>query len=140
MSRLRMTFLSSSIVIMLFAVLTFFANQANAMMLKLDLQELAGGADSIVVGTVVGRTSQWNAEHTHIETQVTISVEERVKGAGNNTVTVTLLGGEVDGITEWVSDMPSFNQGERVMVFLKEQAGKNEVYGLNQCRCNVQQD
>ena len=88
---------------------------------KSSLGELTNLADSIIVGTVVERSSYWNDEHTGIYTSASLSVEERLKGtASQDRVTITLPGGEVGGMGEWVSDMPSFEQGERTIVFLKK--------------------
>ena len=88
---------------------------------KSGLEELTNGADSVIVGTVVEYSSYWNDEHTRIYTSVVLSVEEWLKGtASQDRITVSLPGGEVDGVGEWVSDMPSFDQGERAVVFLKK--------------------
>jgi len=87
---------------------------------KLNLKELTNGADSILVGTVTERSSYWNDEHTRIYTSVVFSVEDRMKGDAGPQVTITVPGGTVDGIGEWVSDMVSFDQGEKSVVFLKK--------------------
>jgi len=98
-----------------------FTEAAQAGVGKSSLAELTNGADSVIVGTVVERSSYWNDEHTGIYTSVVLSVEERLKGtASQDRITVTLLGGEVDGMWEWVSSMPSFDQGEKAVVFLKK--------------------
>jgi transcriptional regulator CtsR len=100
------------------------------------LEDLINGADSVVVGTVVEHSSYWNDEHTGIYTSVVLSVEERLKGTmSQDRITITFPGGEVDEIGEWVSDMSSFDQGERVLVFLKKLSKAQlseeqfEVYG-----------
>ena len=86
-----------------------------------SLKGLTDGADSVIVGTVVERSSYWNDEHTGIYTSVVLSVEETLKGEkGKDRITVTYSGGEVDGMWQWVSDMASFEQGEKAVVFLKK--------------------
>jgi len=86
-----------------------------------NLEELTIGADSVVVGTVVERNSYWNDEHTRIYTSMVLSLDDIFKGKiSQDRITVSLLGGEADGIGEWVSDMPSFDQGEKAVVFLKK--------------------
>ncbi len=88
---------------------------------KSNLAELTAGADSVIVGTVVERSSYWNDEHTGIYTSAVLSIEEGLKGTvGRDRITVTLPGGEADGIGQWVSDVPSFDQGEKAVVFLKK--------------------
>ncbi len=108
-----------------------FTEAAQAEAGKSPLEEFINSADSVVVGTVVEQNSYWNDEHTGIYTSVVLSVEEMLKGtASQDRITVTLPGGEVDEIGEWVSNMPSFDQGERVVVFLKKLPKEQfEVYG-----------
>ncbi len=85
------------------------------------LADLINGADSIIVGTVVERGSYWNDEHTGIYTSAVLLVEERLKGtARQNKIAITVSGGEVDGLGQWVSSMPSFERGERAVVFLRK--------------------
>jgi transcriptional regulator CtsR len=97
-----------------------FTEAAQAETGESALQDLFNGADSIIVGTVVEHSSYWNEEHTGIYTTVILSVEESLKGAIIERITVILPGGEVDGMWEWVSSMPSFEQGEKVVVFLRK--------------------
>ena len=88
---------------------------------KPGLEELTTDADSIIVGTVVERTSGWNDEHTRIFTSVVVSVEESLKGeVSQDSITITVPGGEVGEIGQWVSHMPSFDRGERAVLFLKK--------------------
>lgn len=88
---------------------------------KINLQDLTNGADSVLVGTVAERHSYWNDAHTNIYTSVVMSVDNKLKGTINqDKVTITVEGGEVEGIGEFVSEMPSFDQGEKAMVFLKK--------------------
>ena len=85
---------------------------------KSNLAELTAGADSVIVGTVVESDSYWNDEHTGIYTSAVLAVDEELKGTvGQDSITITLPGGEADGIGQWVSDEPSFNQGEKAVVF-----------------------
>lgn len=93
---------------------------SSSLVVKLTLEELVAHADWIVVGTVTGQNSQWNADHSHIYTLVTVAVEEWVKGeSDDNEIVINTPGGEVGGTTEWVEDVPSFQKGERVLVFLQ---------------------
>ncbi|MGD0352441.1 MAG: matrixin family metalloprotease [Dehalococcoidia bacterium] len=98
-----------------------FTSAAQADSGKINLKDLTNGADSVLVGTVTDRNSYWNDAHTQIYTSVAFSVEDRIKGeAGPDKVTITVPGGEVEGIGEFVSEMPSFDQGEKAVVFLKK--------------------
>ncbi len=122
------------LLMLLLCVLTLFmgSGKADALMFKMSLEDLTDGADSIVVGTVVRTSSQWNHEVTSIYTEVVVSVEEYVKGADHNQeITILVPGGEADGIIEVVSVMPVFTVGEQVMLFLKDAARTSQI-GQNQ--------
>jgi hypothetical protein len=85
------------------------------------LLELVRNADCIAIGTVIERNSYWNEERSRIYTSVVLSVEDKLKGTANQgRIVVTVLGGEVEEIGLLVSNTPSFEQDERVVVFLKK--------------------
>ena len=99
------------------------AQGAQALMLQLSLEELSDKADSIVMGTVESATAVWNEDRTAINTTVVVSVEEDYKNdRQQNTVSIVVPGGEVDGITQAVSDTPVFEPGERAVLFLNEKS------------------
>lgn len=59
-----------------------------------NLEELTNGADSVMVGTVIERSSYWNDEHTGIYTSAVLSVNETLKGKkGEGSITVTFPAG-----------------------------------------------
>ncbi len=69
-----------------------------------------------------------------IFTQIDVEVGSYVKGGGGSIVTLTMPGGEVDGVRAWIPDLPTFTQGENVLLFLRdgwERAGDPAV-GVNQ--------
>ena len=90
-----------------------------ALVVRMSLEDLSREASSIVVGEVADAQSQW--EGGNIYTYVTISVEHYVKGAGGKEVTIKVPGGTVGDITQFVSDVPSFQIGERTLLFLKDE-------------------
>ncbi|MDD5288771.1 MAG: Ig-like domain repeat protein [Dehalococcoidales bacterium] len=125
--------------IFIFSFVLIPAKPVTAQVPGANLQEMAGNADTIVVGKVINLSSQWNAAHTRISTAVAITVEETIKGAYRNTVNVTVQGGTVDSITEWVSDAPVFYDGERTVVFLKQLTRNTyQVYGQVQGKFTVE--
>jgi hypothetical protein len=88
------------------------------------LQDLSVGADVIITGKVTQQSSSWNQDKSRIYTYATIQVNEYLKGnEGGGPVVVRYLGGEVGDIGEQYSHMPSFEDQEDVLVFLK----KNET-------------
>ncbi len=86
---------------------------------KLTIDDLALRADSILVGEVTDITcSEENAGN--IFTIVTFSVEQRIKGETEGQASIRVPGGEVDGRTLEVENAPSFQLGERAVVFLNK--------------------
>jgi hypothetical protein len=124
------------LLILIFTLCTLLLSisSADAVMIKMTLEELTEEADSIVVGTVVSTNSQWNDARTSIFTEVVVSVEKRMKGVSNTQeITVLVPGGETGGIVEVISVMPVFTAGERVMLFLKDlSSAKVSKTGQNQ--------
>ncbi len=111
---------------------------AQAQSLKMDLNEMAAAADTVITGTVVGQKSWWNAERSHIFTSVEMTVLGNVKGTPQeNKVFITVPGGDVGGIREYVTDTPAFFPGEDVLVFLKQRDGENHVLGGYQGKFDV---
>ncbi len=88
---------------------------------KLSLEQLTAKADFILVGTVTNIDTLQDAEDKSIYTLVSISIEQSIKGNLGQRITITVPGGEVDGIKEWVEDSPSFRVSERVVIFLHQE-------------------
>jgi hypothetical protein len=86
-----------------------------------SIKSLSEKADLIVEGKVIQKKSSWNKDKTRIYTDVTVQVDDYLKGnKGNNTIVITTPGGEVDGVGELYTHMPRFNNNEDVLVFVKE--------------------
>ena len=96
---------------------------------QLTLEQLVMGADYIVVGTVTDMISQSDAQHGSINTLVTLSAEDWIKGSLEGQIVITLPGGEMNGKWLWVEDAPSFQLGERAVVFLEESEDTFTVVG-----------
>ncbi len=95
--------------------ITFGQVGANALAL------LAGQSDVVVVGKVATLNSEWNANRTRIQTRVIVSVSQVLKGPGTATaLTILTPGGEIDGVGELYSDMPTFKQDEDVLLFARK--------------------
>lgn len=85
------------------------------------LDELTDEASDIIIGSVDTVASYWNEDRTAIFSTVSLAVDEVLKGTPGETVTVTVPGGEADGIGQWVSGAPMFTADETAVVFLKKQ-------------------
>lgn len=94
------------------------------------LPELVGRAQEIVVGQVVRQYSQWDEEKKEIYTFTHLKVSERVKSNGGaDEIVMRHLGGKVGDIESHVQGMPSFEEGERVLLFLGSYQG-TPYFGL----------
>jgi len=112
--------------------LGLFPGSGEAAMIKLRLEQLAAEADTIVLGTVTSQASAWNAQHTAIYTDVTVAVEEVIKGTPGAEVTFRVAGGIVGDIGMRTSNDPVFQKGERVILFLDTREVPARIVGLHQ--------
>ena len=108
------------------------------LMRAMDLPELTASADQIVVGDVLSTESAWDSGHRNIYSTIEISVQESWKGAtpGDGRIRIRQLGGTVGDIEMTVYGMPSFEPGERALIFLRH-AG---VVGMGQGKRRVHWD
>jgi hypothetical protein len=82
--------------------------------------ELVAESETIVRGTVIAtRCEEFDSPQGRgIRTLVTFRVERRLKGAGDDTVSLTLLGGTVGKRSLRIAGMPEFHVGARQIVFI----------------------
>ncbi len=94
---------------------------ASAVLERMTLEDLARSADLVVVGTVVSRTSHYDAppRADRIVTDVVVRVDRPVRGEAGSEVVVTTPGGEVDGLGQIVTGAPVLRPGEQVVLFLR---------------------
>jgi hypothetical protein len=105
----------------LFAVLLATASPAHASIVQgLELRELVANADRIVLGRVVFSESFQRSDGT-LGTWHRIDIERDVRGnaAGESEVIVETLGGQIGEIGMRVEGEPTFEVGERVVVFIR---------------------
>jgi hypothetical protein len=100
-----------------------FTGSVEALRLKTSWGERVNLSEKIVRGEVVSVKSYWNPEKTLIYTDVTVFVDEYLKGDGPREIILKIPGGTVGDETQWVSDMPQFNVGD-VDVILLESSGQ----------------
>ena len=113
--------LLSSIFLCAVLMTIFLNSEVYSQSLKSEIRNLSEGADMIVTGKVVDQKSQWNSEKSRIYTNVTIQVDEFLKGSNNqNRIIISHLGGEVGNVGETYSHIPNFANDEEVLVFVKK--------------------
>ncbi len=107
------------------------------------LQTLTQRAEMIVVGRCTAIKSAWNAERTLISTYVSYDVEETIKGGvGDQQIVVKTLGGTVGSITQMVVDGPTFEVGERALLFLtaSDEPATFRIQGLPRGKLRIYSD
>jgi len=105
----------------LFLVCVASATLSAAVGPPVTVQARAKGAQKVVIATVEDVQSTFAVNgfgDRLIYSSVRLRVNETLKGARADAVTVTLEGGTVGDITLAVSDMPSMKAGERAVMFL----------------------
>jgi len=105
------------------------------------LRDLTLGSSDIVIGQVEGTRTYWNESHTRILTDVTVRVSESLKGAGGDVLTLTQLGGDLDGLRYSVPGSPLFRTGEEALLFVwRDAGGRAQVNGLAQGKFDITTD
>ncbi len=106
----------------------------------LEVEELAQLSTDVIHGQVLSTRTYWDEGHTRIYTAIRVQVNEVFKGAvkSGGIVTITQLGGELDGMRLDYNGRPQFSNGETVVLFTK--TGRNQdliVVGLKQGKLRV---
>ena len=110
-------------------------------MIQLDTQALVHDSDDIVVGQVESVQAHWNASHTKIFTDVSVRVTQALKGGAGDRITLTQLGGEVDGVRYTIPGCPAFTRGEEALLFVwRGTRGQPQVTGLAQGKFDIRRD
>jgi hypothetical protein len=117
------------------------AHASNAMVVvQRDFPELVARAEQIVVGTVSDIKQETDAAGAPA-TLVTFSDLTVLKGDVGDTLTLRFYGGESGGVVVHIPDMPTFDVGERAVLFV---AGNGRdvcpLVGVWQGRFRVQFD
>ncbi len=123
-------------------ILTLTASSSFATLsFSLSTAEMTKDADEIVVGQVTNIESTWEDGGKKIYSYVEVEVSESLKGVEAQKVLIRQLGGEVGEIGQRVEGLSTFDSGEEILVFLKENsAGELEVVGMSQGKYQVLTD
>jgi len=78
-------------------------------------------ADLVFVGNVVSSRAEWRAIGTNqvIFTMVEFETQDVLKGNAERTVRLQFLGGTVGNVKLEVAEVPRFNSGDRVLLFVQ---------------------
>jgi len=99
----------------------------------LDLRELVTRADLVTVATALHRESRWDARR-RIVTDVTLRVDQVFKGEGRegSEIVVRRLGGAIGDLGMQVAGAPSFEDGQRSLIFAERRGGHLRAVGMSQ--------
>lgn len=123
------------------AVILFASIASASQVLHQSLRELTLGSNDIVIGQVEGTRARWDDSHRRIVTEVTIQVSESLKGAPAERLTLTQLGGDLDGFRYAVPGSPQFRPGEEALLFVwRDARGRAQVNGLAQGKFDISTD
>jgi hypothetical protein len=125
------------------SVFLAFGNAQATTVIAPTFDELVSRAELILQGTVTNVQCQWVGEggQRHITTQVTLRVEDAMKGAPGASYTITMLGGTVGDTTMAVSDSPKFRVGDRDILFVEHNGTQFvPLVGIMNGRFHLQRD
>jgi len=86
----------------------------------LNFKDLSAKAHRITIGRIDRIISYRDENGGRIVSKIDISETHSVSGAALATFSFTMEGGTVDGIRQSISGFPSFEAGQRVVLFLAE--------------------
>jgi len=96
------------------------ASAASAMVIvPADFSEMVASSELVVHGRVVGVRSQVTGDRRTIETLVTVSVLDALKGEPGSTVYFRVPNGQVGRYRRVMVGAPEFGEGDEVVLFLK---------------------
>lgn len=90
----------------------------------LGLPRMSELATQVVAGTVERMEGTWNHDRSRIQTRITLRVERVLAGQAGERLVFRIPGGTVGETTVLVSEMPRFQMGEEVLVFLRGSRGR----------------
>lgn len=109
--------------------------------LQQDLRDLTLGSSDILVGQIESTRAVWDGAHTRILTEVTVRVDESLMGAAAGPLTLTQLGGELDGWRYEIEGSPLFRPGQEALLFVwRDAQGRAQVNGLAQGKFDITTD
>ncbi len=101
-------------------LLLLAAPASGSTFLHISRAELARKASAVVVGNVLSVESFWTRSGQIIVTEAMVEVEDAIVGEAPSVVIVRTFGGTVNGYTVEAHGFPTFNKGERLLLFLEK--------------------
>jgi hypothetical protein len=123
--------------------------RVDSVMVKLDSKEIITQSDGVIVGTVqktevVKVPSTVQAGQNDIVTKATILVDKYLfnpKNLTSNEIVIQAVGGTIGGQTMISDDSPSFENGQRIVAFLRQSGnGDLSIFGGRQGEYTINED
>jgi len=116
---------------------------AAAQMVPMTFEEVVAEAETIILARTVDRRSRWEEtrDGKFIVTQVVLAVEKVYKGPSMTQTTMEYLGGTIGDMAFGVEGMPTFNRGDRDVLFISSEVKPvNPIVGGTAGRFRVARD
>lgn len=99
---------------------------------ELPRAQLIDDADLVVRVTVLDHRSAWDADNAAIRTWTRLRVTEYLKGSGPAELTLRQIGGEADGVVQYVPGDPRMREGVDAVLFLRRGDGVHFLTAMAQ--------
>lgn len=126
---------------LLLAALALAGGLVAATVPQMELEEVVERSPRIVQGRIVRTWAAWDAAHQAIWTHAEVSVKRDLRGNAGATITISELGGVVDGIEMHAPGAPKLEVGEDVVLFsYATPGGMWRLRGWGQGKYRVEKD
>ena len=112
------------------------ACSAGAQVIPMSFAEMVSAADTVVVAEAIDSRTEWVATGSSraIVTRVTFRVTDTFKGVARLLLPLEFLGGTVGNIRQEVSGVPTFDIGDRAVLFVSGARTASPIVGHMQGR------
>ena len=109
---------------------------ADAQVIPVNFLELVAAADSIVVAEAIDSRPEWVAtgQSRVIVTRMTFRITKTLKGTERLLLPLEFLGGTVGNVRQEVSGVPTFDIGDRAVLFVTGTRAASPIVGHSQGR------
>jgi hypothetical protein len=107
------------------------AGSADAQVIPMSFAEIVAAADTIVVAETIDSRAQWvtSGSDRAIVTRITFRVHDTYKGIERVLLPLEFLGGTIDGTSMKVSGVPTFDVGDRAVLFVSGERAISPIVG-----------
>ena len=107
---------------------------AGAQIIPMNFPAIVAAADTIVVAEAIDSRSEWvtTGQSRVIVTRITFRVAETLKGTERLLLPLEFLGGTVGNVRQDVSGVPTFDIGDRAVLFVTGTRAASPIVGHSQ--------